>query len=70
MTVGGLNKGAGGMDRSHLHMISQRPCDEGRSQVDGNGREPDHNDSEENTRRGVQQPGAHVICARPARPWL
>jgi len=41
-------------------VIGQRPGDERRPQIDGDGRKPDHEDAEQDAVRRVQQTCSHV----------
>lgn len=70
VAVGGLDERAGWMERRHLHMVRQSPRDEGGAQVDGDGREPNHDDPEEDAGWCVQESSSHVVRVDPARPRL
>ena len=53
MAVRRLNQRTRRTGRCCLDVIGQGPCDERRSQIDGDGGKPDHHNAEEDTMRRV-----------------
>ena len=60
MPVGRLDERASRVERCRFDVVGQRPRNEGRAEINGDGREPNHGDAEEDAMRSVEQPGAHV----------
>lgn len=60
VAVGRLNEWTGRMKGCRFDVVGQCARDEGRSQINGNGREPDHRDAKKDAMRSVEQASAHV----------
>ena len=52
--VGRLNEGTGRMEGRRFDVVGQGTRDESWTQINGNGREPDHGDAEKDAMRSVE----------------
>ena len=58
MPIGGLDEWASRLTGCHFNVVGKGTRNKGRTQIDGDGREPNHDDTENNAVRCVEELGS------------